>query len=129
MSNPMQTPGAFSWSELMTTDPEAAMQFYGDLFCWQMLPIPMNDVDYNVVQNGESMIGGIMPIPKDAPPGMPPGWGCYVTVADCDASANKAVELGGKIVAGPMDIENVGRMAVIQDPQGAVLSIIAYFSA
>jgi predicted enzyme related to lactoylglutathione lyase len=126
--NPMQTPGAFSWCELMTTDPAAAMEFYGKLFGWNMLPFPMPDFEYNVVQTGESMIGGIMPIPKDAPPGMPPAWGCYVTVTDCDASAHQAVELGGNIIMPPMDIPNVGRMAVIQDPQGAVLSIIAYFT-
>jgi uncharacterized protein len=126
MSNPMQTPGAFSWCELMTSDPEAAMKYYSQLFGWEMLPFPMPDFEYNVVRNGEAMIGGIMPIPKDAP--MPPNWGCYVTVTDCDATVKKAQELGGTVCMGPQDIPDVGRMAVIQDPQGAVLSVIAYFT-
>ncbi len=126
--NPMQTPGAFSWCELMTTNPEAAMEYYSQLFGWEMFPFPMPDIEYNVVKNGEAMIGGVMPIPKDAPPGMPSNWGCYVTVKDCDETVKKALELGGKVCMGPQDIPEVGRMAVIQDPQGAVLSVIAYFT-
>jgi predicted enzyme related to lactoylglutathione lyase len=125
--NAMQTPGAFSWCELMTSDPTAAMEYYGKLFGWELLPFPMAEFEYNVIRNGEAMIGGIMPIPKDAG-GMPSNWGCYVTVADCDETVKKALELGGKVCMGPQDIPDVGRMAVIQDPQGAVLSVIAYFT-
>ena len=124
--NPMQTPGAFSWCELMTTDPEAAKAFYGQLFGWETMEMPMPQFVYNVVKVGDSMIGGIMGIPPDAPPGMPSNWGCYVTVKDCDATVKTAQELGGKVCMGPVDIENVGRMAVIQDPQGAVISLITY---
>jgi predicted enzyme related to lactoylglutathione lyase len=68
-----------------------------------------------------------MAIPAEAKAGgMPPNWGSYVTVADVDATARTAVELGGKVVHGPQDIPGVGRMAVIVDPQGAALSVICY---
>jgi predicted enzyme related to lactoylglutathione lyase len=68
-----------------------------------------------------------MAIPSEAKAGgMPPSWGSYVTVTDVDAVARKAAELGGKVVHGPQDIPGVGRMAVIVDPQGAALNVIAY---
>ena len=56
---------------------------------------------------------------------MPPSWGVYVTVADCDASVAKAKSLGGQLCAGPFDVPGVGRMAVLQDPQGAVFNVMA----
>jgi uncharacterized protein len=66
-----------------------------------------------------------MGMPPDAPP-MPPAWGCYVTVDDVDATLEKCAALGGKVLVPPMDVPTVGRMAVIQDPQGATLSVITY---
>jgi predicted enzyme related to lactoylglutathione lyase len=76
---------------------------------------------------GETSVGGLMAIPPEAKAGgMPPNWGCYVTVDDVDATARKAVELGGKVVHCPQDIPGVGRMAVIVDPQGAALNVITY---
>ena len=68
-------------------------------------------------------MAGMMAITKEMGP-MPPCWGVYLTVNDCDASAEKAKALGGKVFMGPKDIEHVGRFAVIQDPQGAVFSMI-----
>lgn len=120
-----KTHGAFSWSELMTSDPGAAVEFYGKLFGWNVEAMDMPDGKYHVVKAGETAVGGIMAPPKDAGP-MPPCWGCYVTVDDVDRTAKDAVAFGGKLLAGPMDIPQVGRFAVIQDPQGAVLSIITY---
>jgi hypothetical protein len=65
-------------------------------------------------------------MPKDAPKGMPPVWGTYVTVDDVDQTAKTAEKLGGKILMPPTDIPTVGRFCVIQDPQGAVISAITY---
>lgn len=120
-----KTHGAFSWNELMTTDPEAALRFYGTLFGWETQAMPMPEGTYHVVKTGEDAVGGVMAMPKGAPP-MPPHWGCYVTVDDVDATARKATELGGKLLHGPEDIPQVGRFAVLQDPQGAVVSVITY---
>jgi predicted enzyme related to lactoylglutathione lyase len=120
-----KTPGAFSWSELVTTDPARAAEFYGQLFGWNVKAPDEAMGGYRVVQLADASVAGIMAMPKDAPP-MPPHWGCYVTVADTDQTVQRCIALGGKALMPAMDIPGVGRMAVLQDPQGAVLSVIAY---
>lgn len=120
-----KTHGAFSWSELTTSDPAGAAAFYGELFGWKVKD-PMPEMgDYRVASLGEAMVAGIMSPPPGSPP-MPPHWGCYVTVDDTDRSVEKAIALGGKLLVPPMDVPTVGRMAVLQDPQGAVISIMQY---
>jgi predicted enzyme related to lactoylglutathione lyase len=118
--------GAFSWCELMTTDVETAKGFYTSLFGWDAEEMSMPGMVYTVVKAGGKGIGGIMAMPKDAPPGMPPMWGAYVTVDDVDATARTAEQLGAKLLVPPRDIPKVGRFCVIQDPQGAVISAITY---
>jgi predicted enzyme related to lactoylglutathione lyase len=114
-------PGTFSWVDLQTSDPEAAKAFYSDLLGWTYDEIPMGDAaTYSMAQlQGRSVaaIGGL----QDE--SIPPHWNCYVTVADVDASAARAAELGATLLAEPFDVFDAGRMAVLQDPQGAVLSI------
>jgi uncharacterized protein len=121
----MKTHGAFSWSELATTDPAAAADFYAKLFGWTAKEMGAEMGNYRVVSVGDTGIGGIMAMPDGAPP-MPPHWGCYVTVDNVEQTLERCTTLGGKVVVPPMDIPGVGRMAVLQDPQGAVLSVIAY---
>ena len=121
-----KTAGAVSWTELITPDPAAAQAFYGALFGWRFEAMPMPDGTYHVIKlGGADAIGGIMATPAQAP-GMPPMWGSYVTVADCDATAAQCTALGGTVCVAPTDIPNVGRFAMLQDPQGATLSVIAY---
>lgn len=121
-----KTHGAFSWNELMTPDPQAALKFYTALFGWKTEPMQMQDGGtYTVVKAGEASVGGVMSMPPDSK-GMPPTWGSYVTVSDVDAVAKQAVTLGGKVVHGPEDIPKIGRFAVIVDPQGASLNVITY---
>jgi uncharacterized protein len=120
-----KTHGAFSWNELMTSDPDAALRFYGTLFGWTTEPMAMPQGTYHVVKVDGTAIAGVMAMPKEAG-AMPPCWGGYVTVDDVDATARKAVELGGRVVHGPVDIPGVGRFAVLVDPQGAVINVIAY---
>ncbi len=120
-----KTPGAFSWSELSTTDPEAAVAFYSQLFGWKVEAVPMPDGTYHVAKIGDAAIAGIMKTPSHVGP-MPPAWGCYITVADVDASVRSCEALGGRVCAPPMDIPGIGRMAVLQDPQGAVINVMAY---
>jgi hypothetical protein len=123
--DPFRTPGAFSWSELMTPDPKAAGEFYGSLFGWTVKTMDMGTGPYHVVNVGEAGVGGIMKTPPDAG-AMPPAWSVYVTVANTDETVAKCQKLGGKVIMPPMDVPTVGRMAVLQDPQGAVFSVIAY---
>jgi uncharacterized protein len=123
-----KTHGAFSWNELATTDPAAAETFYAKLFGWAVQAMDVGTGPYRVVKVGETAVGGIMAMPPNAPP-MPPHWGCYVTVTSFDATLAACAGLGGKTLVPAMDIPSVGRMAVIQDPQGAVISVMQYLSA
>jgi predicted enzyme related to lactoylglutathione lyase len=127
MDDPGSKHGRFSWNELLTTDPEGAKEFYGQLFSWTTQEMPMGDSTYTIVKLGDKDVGGIMPIPPHAV-GMPPAWGAYVTVDEVDATAALAEKLGGKICIPPTDIPTIGRFTVIQDPQGAMLSAFTYFT-
>lgn len=126
--NPFQQHGAFSWCELMTSDPEAARKFYGQLLGWELKEGPVQGIPYTVISTGGQEVGGIASMPPNAP-AMPPTWGVYITVEDVDATAEQAVALGGKVLMPPMEIEEVGRFALIQDPQGANFCVITYQSA
>ena len=125
MENRFKTHGAFSWTELMTTDSEAAKRFYGELFGWQFEEFPAKDMKYTVVKAAGEAMGGIMSMPAEAQ-GVPPNWGTYVTVDDVDATVKKATAMQAKVIMAPREIPDVGRFAVIQDPQGAVLMVITY---
>jgi uncharacterized protein len=122
-----KTHGAFSWNELMTTDPAAAQRFYGELFGWQCQDMDMGTGPYTVASVGETQVAGIMGPPPDAPP-MPPAWGCYITVDDVGRTIDRCTALGGKLLVPAMEVPGVGRMAVLQDPQGAVFSVMTYSS-
>ncbi len=115
------TPGTFCWSELTTPDQEAAKAFYGPLLGWQANDIPLGEGAYYSMQLVDGKrVAAIAPQPqqqRDA--GVPPLWNSYVSVQSADASAERAKELGGAVHAPPFDVMTVGRMAVIQDPQGA----------
>ena len=122
-----KTHGAFSWSELMTSDPEGALSFYRQLFGWKVETSQMGMGPYHVVKAGDTSVGGEMGKPPCGE-GMPSMWGVYVTVDDVEKTVAQCTALGGKVLMPPMDIPQVGRMAVIQDPQGATLSVITYVS-
>lgn len=117
--------GAFGWNELGTRDIPGTKRFYGDLLGWHMRDVEMGGMDYTIISTGDVEIGGIVSLAPDANTG--PAWGAYVTVRDVDALLSRVEQLGGKIRAPAQDIPDVGRFAVIQDPQGALLSLISYF--
>ena len=109
----------------MTTDIEAAKQFYTGIFGWETESVPMQDGEYTVVKVDGEVVGGIMSMPPDCG-SMPPSWDVYVTVNDVDAVVSKVGNLGGKILRPAADIPDIGRFCVIQDPQGAVICAISY---
>jgi uncharacterized protein len=114
-------PGTFSWVDLQTSDPEAAKAFYSSLLGWDYEDIPIGDgAAYSMARLQDHSVAAIGPLQGE---GMPSHWNCYVTVADVDASAARAAELGATLLAEPFDVFDAGRMAAFQDPQGAVLSI------
>jgi hypothetical protein len=122
-----KTHGAFSWSELMTSDPAAASDFYGKLFGWTIKEMGPEMGGYRVANIGEAGVGGLMAAPPEAK-GMPPRWGVYVTVSNIDETLAQAKAMGAQICMEAMTVAGVGRMAAFNDPQGAMISIIQYQS-
>lgn len=116
-------PGAICWADLSTHDRERAKTFYSNLFGWNIIPGEGKDASgYLHIMNGETMIGGIQ-TSGEHNQNIPPHWLIYWYVADVDASAAKAKQLGATFFQPPMTIEGVGRMAVMADPQGAVSAL------
>ena len=119
-------PGSFCWTELMTGDTSAARAFYGELLGWTFTEVPMGPgLTYTVFRIGDQNAAGMDGMQGPQFEGVPPHWGSYLSVADCDASMQKAVELGAKVLVPPQDVPNTGRFSVLQDPTGAVFAIIA----
>jgi predicted enzyme related to lactoylglutathione lyase len=111
------------WNELATTDEEGAGKFYTSLFNWQTEVMPTSQMEYTIFKNDGKGIAGMYKIRPDMK-GMPPNWVPYFNVSDADDIANKTQSGGGKVMAPPMDVSDVGRIAIFQDPQGAMFAII-----
>jgi predicted enzyme related to lactoylglutathione lyase len=111
-------PGTFSWSELLTTDREAAKRFYEELFGWKAEDNPVGDAGVYTMfgKDGRHVAATYQP---PAERGIPPNWGSYVTVESAEAATERVRELGGTVLADPFDVMDAGRMAVFNDPQGA----------
>ena len=118
-------PGTFSWTDLSTTDQEGAKQFYGELFGWDADDQPVGDgMVYSMMNIGGKPVAGIsLQNEMQRQAGAPPAWNSYVTVESADESADRATKLGATVIAPPFDVMDVGRMAVIQDPQGAFFMV------
>jgi uncharacterized protein len=115
--------GAMCWNELMTPDIAAAGRFYGATFGWTADLVDTSaDSSYSIFKAGTTQVGGMMARPPQMKD-IPPHWLTYFAVTDCDGTAKKVGDLGGKILKPPMDIPTIGRFAVCQDPQGAVFAI------
>ncbi|MGH7117699.1 MAG: VOC family protein [Acetobacteraceae bacterium] len=113
-------PDRFIWYELMTPDPVAAARFYGRVMGWTATDSGLADRSYTIVSAGETPVGGMMAMPASAArPGARPGWLGYIGVRDVDAAASRVTAAGGTIHRPAEDIPEVGRFAVVADPQGA----------
>ena len=118
--NPKFIPGRFCWNELVTTNEAAAKKFYAGLFGWKPKPFGKG-MAYTLLKNRGKNAAGMMKSPE---PGCPARWVPYVLVKDVDASIKKAKKLRAKILAGPFEVPTVGRIAVLGDPQGAIIGIL-----
>ena len=118
---PSASEGVFVWDELGTSDADAAQRFYEEVFGWTVSDMGPEYGGYRIFNHGETGIAGLMSLPDDS---VPPHWQPYVAVDDPDATTVKAKELGGSTLVEPMDVPEVGRIAVLSDPQGATLGII-----
>ena len=114
-------PGTLVWNELNTPDPEGSVPFYSGVFGWKIEPFEGSPEPYLSIRNGDSNNGGIRAL---AQPGVPPHWLVYFGVEDIEASIATVERLGGSNMAGPIDIQ-IAKVAVVSDPQGAVLALYA----
>lgn len=119
--------GEVSWNELVATNTAAAASFYGKLFGWQADPFTVEGMPPGAppymrfkLDSNSMGVGGLMEVPH---PEMPSQWIPYVVVDNIDASLAKATKLGAKTCVPVMSIGEVGRIAVIQDPQGATIGL------
>ena len=116
------TQSPFVWYEFMSSDVAASKAFYSKVVGWSTEDMPMPGMTYTLLRIGDTQVGGMMKLPQEGiAAGMRPGWVGYVRVDDTDRAAAKAQQLGSKILMPPTDIPNVGRIAMISDPQGAAL--------
>lgn len=117
--------GDFVWYELMTTDADAAQQFYGPLLGWEFADSGMEGADYRLFSSGGNRIGGLMALSPDMTAGgARPIWAGYIEVDDADVTADRIAALGGTVMLQPQDIPSVGRFAFAADPAGAPFYIM-----
>ncbi|MGH9412811.1 MAG: VOC family protein [Terriglobales bacterium] len=114
---------AFCWADLVTPDAARAGEFYGELFGWRLWKSEKDSSGYIHINNGETTIGGVPPASEHEPQA-PPHWLTWFQVADCDASVEDAESAGARTLMRPSSMERVGRISIVQDPQGAALGLI-----
>jgi predicted enzyme related to lactoylglutathione lyase len=117
--------GVFCWIDLATTDPAGAKAFYRGLFGWEFDDRPIDGGGvYSMAQIEGYNVAGLGEMPPDMQAqGMPSFWASYVKHSDVDAVAAKVAAAGGTLMFPPMEVMNEGRMAMLQDPAGAVVGV------
>jgi len=116
-------PGTFCWTELSTPDAAGAKAFYGELFGWATNEVPMgpDGATYSMMQvEGRDAAALYQPAAGD---GSPAHWRSYVAVASAEETARRVTDAGGRVLAAPFDVFDAGRMAVAEDPTGAVFAV------
>ncbi len=117
-------PGSFCWPELATPDSARAKEFYAGLFGWGAFDVPSAGGTYTLLQLRGLDVAALRLLGEtEKKQGVPSHFMTYVSVASADAGAARARELGGAVLAGPFDVEGIGRMAVINDPTGATFAL------
>jgi predicted enzyme related to lactoylglutathione lyase len=112
--------GVPCWVECLTPDPVATGRFYAAVFGWKLDgpgPMPGREPAYWVARLRGRDVAGVAPLPPDGE--VSPAWMTQVAVDDADAAAERVRAAGGTVLAGPIDLPPVGRLVVIQDPEGA----------
>ncbi len=111
----MNKHGDFIWYELMTPDAEASKRFYGQVAGWSF----DGEADYPHIVGSEGHVGGLLPLTEEMRThGARPAWLGYVAVYDVDAAVAAIGAAGGRTYVAPRDIPDVGRFAMVADPQG-----------
>jgi uncharacterized protein len=116
----VNTPGAMTWNDLITPEPEESAKFYGDLFGWRTQEVEGGS-GYRVIFNGERSNGGMMPLdPRMG--STPANWMPYFGHADVTRLVEEVADFGGQVLNGPMQMWQ-GKIAVLGDPHGAAFAI------
>jgi len=114
-------PGRVCWNELLTTDLDGALKFYGTMFGWRAESKDIGEMGtYHLQMLGDKQAGGIMKQPME---GAPSCWCSYFLTLDLEVSINKAQELGAKAVVPSTPIPGVGRFSMLSDPTGAMFAL------
>jgi hypothetical protein len=117
--------GTPSWLDLATTNLDGAEEFYGQLFGWEAKREPAGEGRYYSMQylKGKPVAGIMEQSREQGEQGVLPSWFTYLAVEDVEAVTAGVEKLGGRVIAQPFDVFDNGRMAVIQDPEGAVVNL------
>jgi hypothetical protein len=115
--------GGIGWDELVSTDVDAARDFYTALFDWTFEVVPMPNVEYTMLKNGDVGIAGLMAMPPEDPGGRS-FWTVYFVVDDADEAFETATANGAQVIFPLMDVATVGRFGFLADPQGATFAVI-----
>ena len=127
MDDRMKHHGHIAWTDLMSDDVDKARNFYTGVLGWDSEVMDVGKGPYTVFKVGDHPVAGLMAKPAQGPASCAPtAWTSYVTVDDVDERTARVAGAGGVVLAGPVDIPTVGRMAIIQDPTGGVIGIIKY---
>jgi uncharacterized protein len=123
--------GALCWTELYTPDAAKAKAFYEKIFGWDTegMPLPDNGGTYHVVSRSgggqEGSHGGIMQLAPNLLPDGTAYWQPYFAVADCDAVVGRGTERGATVLMPPTDMQGVGRIALLRDPERAFFAVLS----
>jgi uncharacterized protein len=114
----------FAWYELLTTDVSAAQSFYGKVVGWELQEASTSEFTYGLFSAGGTPVAGLMELPLEGrKKGATPRWVGYVAVQNVDEVVDQLRRLGGTVYVPPTD-SNIGRLAVIADPQTATLALV-----
>lgn len=114
-------PGTPAWVDLMTSDPEGARRFYGELLGWEFEVGPPESGHYTMARVRGLDVAGLGGEP--APAGMPTAWTIYFATDDLEGAAKQITDAGGTVTMGPMDVMEEGRLLVAADPTGAIFGL------
>jgi len=118
---PEYAPGTPSWVELSSPDPDASAAFYREVLGWSPTePGAPETGGYRMFQSGGKNVAGLMGHMQE---GQPTAWMTYISVADADETAERVGAAGGNVIVAPMDVMDLGRMAVFADPTGAAFGV------
>jgi uncharacterized protein len=119
---PPRPHGTFAWNEIASTDVERAKAFYEATLGWTFQQFDLPGGPYWVILSGDEMVGGLGGMETGPLPGETASyWFSFIEVDNIDARVDKAEDLGATIIEPPNEVPNVGRVAVLRDPTGAVV--------